>query len=109
MAPSDERSPEHSLSRMRERAGVRVRARALRQSQTDAEALLWRKLRDRQLLGLKFRRQRPVASYFADFACVEIGLIVELDADHSSIDKVKQAMSAIDLGKMESAQRPAKS
>ena len=58
---------------------MRVRARALRQSQTDAEALLWRKLRDRQLLGLKFRRQRPVASYFADFACVEIGLIVELD------------------------------
>lgn len=40
---------------------------------------------------------------------LENGLIVELDADHSSIDKVKQAMSAIDLGKMESAQRPAKS
>ncbi len=79
MNPSDERSPDNSLSRMRERAGVRVRARALRQSPTDAEALLWRKLRDRQLLGLKFRRQRPIAGYFADFACIEIGLIVELD------------------------------
>jgi hypothetical protein len=40
---------------------------------------------------------------------LENGLIVELDADHSSIDKVKQAMSGVDLGKMESAQRPAKS
>ena len=66
-----------SLSRARERA--RVRARALRKGQTDAEALLWSRLRNRQLLGLKFRRQHPVGNYFADFACVEIGLAVELD------------------------------
>ncbi len=79
MNRSDERSPDTPLSRVRERAGVRVRARALRQSQTDAEALLWHRLRDRQLLGLKFRRQRPIAGYFADFACLEIGLVVELD------------------------------
>jgi very-short-patch-repair endonuclease len=56
-----------------------VRARALRQNQTDAEALLWSKLRDRQILNLKFRRQRPIGSYFADFACLEIGLVIELD------------------------------
>ena len=66
-----------SLSRARER--VRVRARALREMQTDAEALLWSRLRNRQLLGLKFRRQHPLGSYFADFACVEIGLVVGLD------------------------------
>jgi very-short-patch-repair endonuclease len=66
-----------SLSRPWERA--RVRARALRQGQTDAEALLWSKLRDRQILDLKFRRQRPIGSYFADFACLEIGLVIELD------------------------------
>ena len=65
------------LSRTRERA--RVRARALRQGQTDAETLLWSKLRDRQILNLKFRRQRPIGSYFADFACLEIGLVIELD------------------------------
>jgi hypothetical protein len=29
--------------------------------------------------GLKFRRQHPLGNYFADFACIEIGLIVELD------------------------------
>ena len=65
------------LSRSRERA--RVRARALRQGQTDAETLLWSKLRARQILNLKFRRQRPIGSYFADFACLEIGLVIELD------------------------------
>jgi very-short-patch-repair endonuclease len=66
-----------SLSRLRERAGVR--ARELRKEQTDAEALLWSRLRNRQLSGLKFRRQRPIANYIADFACLEIGLVVELD------------------------------
>ncbi len=66
-----------SLSRVRERAGVR--ARALRKGQTDAEALLWSRLRNRQLFGLKFRRQHPLGRYFADFACVEIGLVIELD------------------------------
>jgi len=66
-----------ALSRSRERA--RVRARALRQGQTDAEALLWSKLRNRQMLGLKFRRQHPIGNYFADFACVEAGLVIELD------------------------------
>ena len=57
----------------------KLRARALRQVQTDAEALLWSKLRDRQILNLKFRRQRPTGPYFADFACLEIGLVIELD------------------------------
>ena len=71
--------PSDSLSRLRERAGVRVRARALREGQTDAEALLWSRLRSRQLGNLKFRRQRPIGPYFADFACLEIGLVIELD------------------------------
>jgi very-short-patch-repair endonuclease len=62
---------------LRERAGVR--ARALRHSPTDAEKLLWFRLRNRQLLALKFRRQHPIGGYFADFACLEIGLVIELD------------------------------
>lgn len=56
-----------------------MRARALRSTATDAEALLWSKLRNKQLQGLKFRRQRPIGPYFADFACLEVGLVIELD------------------------------
>jgi very-short-patch-repair endonuclease len=56
-----------------------VRASALRRNSTDAEALLWHHLRNRRLLDLKFRRQRPIGPYFADFACIEIGLVIELD------------------------------
>ena len=65
------------LSRLRER--VRVRARVLRGNVTDAEALLWSRLRDRRLAGHKFRRQRPIGPYFADFACLDAKLVVELD------------------------------
>jgi lysyl-tRNA synthetase class 2 len=55
-----------------------MRARQLRRDQTDAERKLWSRLRAAQL-GVKFRRQHPVAGYYADFCCVESQLIVELD------------------------------
>jgi very-short-patch-repair endonuclease len=54
-------------------------ARALRRNQTEAERHLWRFLRNRRLLGFKFRRQHPIGPYFADFACAERRLVVELD------------------------------
>ncbi|MEC9363575.1 MAG: DUF559 domain-containing protein [Pseudomonadota bacterium] len=55
------------------------RARSLRHLETDAEARLGYHLRDRRLGGFKFRRQVPVGPYFADFACLEKRLIVEVD------------------------------
>ena len=89
-----------SLSRSRER--VRVRARELRKTSPDAERAIWNAVRNRQLGGYKFRRQHPVARYFADFACVEAQLIVELDggqhfepevieADRRRTDELKRA------------------
>ena len=43
---------------------------------------LWYWLRGRQLNGFKFRRQVPLGPSFADFACLEAKLIVEVDGDH---------------------------
>ncbi|TCV80028.1 MULTISPECIES: endonuclease domain-containing protein [Methylomonas] len=54
-------------------------ARALRKNQTDAEKLLWYRLRNRQLAGCKFRRQQVIGPYIADFLCLEPKLIIELD------------------------------
>ena len=79
-------APTDPLSRARERAGVRVRARALRKGSTDAEALLWSRLRARQLGNLKFRRQHAIGHYFADFVCVEICLVIELDGGQHAAD-----------------------
>ena len=57
----------------------KTKARLLRKNQTDAEAVLWRKLRGRGLENYKFRRQVPVGPYVADFLCKEAMLIVEID------------------------------
>ena len=70
------------------------RARRLRRDLTDAETLLWSKLRDRKLQGLKFRRQYPIAGFIADFACVESGILVEIDGGQHT-PKRDQRRSAI--------------
>ena len=69
----------------------RSRARQLRKNPTDAERLLWQKLRFWQVDGRKFRRQQPLGGYIVDFVCLERRLIVELDggqhADRNAYDK----------------------
>ena len=57
----------------------KIFARQLRRSQTDAERKLWSRLRNRQLIGLKFRRQQPIGDRIADFLCDEAKLAIELD------------------------------
>jgi very-short-patch-repair endonuclease len=54
-------------------------ARHLRNNATEAERRLWQRLRQRQLNGFKFRRQRPIGRYVCDFVCLEASVVVELD------------------------------
>lgn len=66
-------------------------ARILRRERTEAEARLWRYLRNRQMAGAKFRFQVPVGPYVADFLCVEVKLIVELDGGQHNVQIEKDA------------------
>ena len=61
------------------KTAVRNRAKAMRHEMTDAEAALWRMLRAKRLEAFKFRRQLPVGSFIADFACPAVRLIIEAD------------------------------
>jgi very-short-patch-repair endonuclease len=70
-------------------------ARLLRRSLTEPETHLWFHLRRRQLGGFRFRRQHPVASYIADFACLDAKLIVELDGSQHLESRSDQARDAI--------------
>ena len=54
-------------------------SRKLRAEMTDAEQLLWSRLRRKQISGLQFYRQKPIAGYIADFYCAAINLVIELD------------------------------
>jgi very-short-patch-repair endonuclease len=58
---------------------IRLWAREMRTGMTDAEALMWKILRNRRLANAKFRRQHPVGRYILDFYCVEQRFCVELD------------------------------
>ena len=55
------------------------RARRMRREPTEAEALLWHRLRGHRLNGYRFRRQQPVGHYIVDFVCLEYRLVVEVD------------------------------
>ena len=59
--------------------GKTKRARQLRKVENEAEEALWHELRARRLNGRKFVRQLPIGPYFADFACREANLVVEVD------------------------------
>jgi len=55
------------------------RARNLRKNLTPAERKLWQALRRRQIASVRFRRQVPIGPYIADFCCLELRIIVEVD------------------------------
>ena len=73
--------------------------RELRQTATLAETKLWAAVRNRRLDGLKFRRQRRVDRYIADFVCVSARLVVELDG------RVHEHQELYDLARTEVIER----
>ncbi len=62
-------------------------ARSLRKTSTDAEKVLWRHLRRKQLVGFKFRRQQPVDNFVVDFVCFEKRIIIEVDGGQHSAER----------------------
>jgi very-short-patch-repair endonuclease len=66
------------------------KARDLRLNQTLAEKIIWGRLRNKQICDLKFRRQYNIGSYFVDFCCIEISLIIEIDGDVHGYEERKE-------------------
>lgn len=65
--------------------------RRLRSGMTGPERLLWWKLRARQFLGLKFRRQHGIGPYIVDFYCAERSLVIEIDGDtHAEPNQIQK-------------------
>ena len=66
------------------------RTKKLRRDSTNAELLLWKVIRNRQLRGFKFRRQHTICHFIVDFYCHEGKLIIELDGDIHEVSEVKE-------------------
>ena len=54
---------------------------------TDAERLLWSKIRGKQLKGYQFYRQKIIGNYIVDFYCPKAKLIIEIDGGHHYKDE----------------------
>jgi len=57
---------------------------------TDAERLLWSKIRRKQLKGLQFYRQKIIGNYIADFYCPKLKLVIEVDGGRHYNDEGKE-------------------
>ena len=73
---------------------LNVLARNLRNDSTLAEVLLWNQLKQRQMSGYRFLRQRPIGNYIVDFFCHKLKLVIEIDGESHTekkeTDKIRQ-------------------
>ena len=66
-------------------------SRTLRRNTTDAERLLWSRVRRKQLRGYQFYRQRIIGNYIVDFYCPKAKLVVEVDGgQHYSVEGMEK-------------------
>ncbi|MQY71751.1 MAG: DUF559 domain-containing protein [Candidatus Stahlbacteria bacterium] len=66
-----------------------------RERQTTTEAKIWTCLRNRRLLGAKFKRQHPIGRYIVDFYCHGAKLVVEIDGGGHNRVRVAQALQPV--------------
>ena len=66
------------------------KAHGLRKNMTNAELLLWNKLKNRELFAVKFRRQHPIDIFVVDFYCHELKLAIEIDGGIHLIKEVSE-------------------
>ena len=66
---------------------LKLPSRDLRNNMTDAEQLLWQKLRRKQILGLQFYRQKPLLNFIVDFYCPAANLVIECDGGQHFTDE----------------------
>src|SRR5262245_61197756 len=59
--------------------GLKELARRLRRQSTLSEVLLWNQIKNKQLLGYDFHRQKPIDRFIVDFFCPDLMLGIEID------------------------------
>ena len=84
-------------------AHLKHNARQLRKNFTDSESALWSRLRNKQLLGIQFYRQKPIGEHMVDFFAPRAKLVLEVDGsqhltgDHALQDR-RRAGYLVSLG-----------
>jgi len=71
---------------LRYRESLKSKARNLRRELTEAEQVLWNRLRMKQILGVQFFRQKPIGNFIVDFFAPRAKLVVEVDGSQHLTD-----------------------
>jgi very-short-patch-repair endonuclease len=61
-------------------------AKANRRNMSEPAMQMWLQLRAGRFMGIKFRREKVIGSYVADFAANEPKLVIEIDGDTHDVD-----------------------
>ena len=76
---------------------LKENSRSLRANMTDAEQVLWQRIRRKQIQGVQFYRQKPLLAFIVDFYCPTAKLVIELDGsqhfteEHQTKDQERDA------------------
>jgi very-short-patch-repair endonuclease len=79
---------------------IKERARQLRKHMTLSEVLLWKQLKNKQMLGYDFDRQRPIARYIVDFFCKKLNLAIEVDGQSHNFKSTQDTERQKQIEKM---------
>ena len=63
-------------------------SRELRKISTKSEIKLWQYLKNKQLIGYDFHRQKPIDNFIVDFFCNKLSLAIELDGYTHTFEEV---------------------
>jgi very-short-patch-repair endonuclease len=75
---------------LRYSANLKDKAQQLRKNLTDSETALWSCIRNKQLFGIQFYRQKPIGNYIVDFYAPRARIVVEVDgSQHMESDHVQ--------------------
>ncbi|MEL6813765.1 MAG: endonuclease domain-containing protein [Cyanobacteria bacterium J06598_3] len=69
---------------------LKARSRQLRSNMTKGEVILWQRLRNKQMMGYAFHRQRPIDQFIVDFYCKPLALAIEVDGSIHNDEAVKE-------------------
>ena len=90
--PFATKGSEVQLEQLPYNPALKQRARELRQACNLSEVLFWKAIKNKQLNGLDFDRQRVIGNYIVDFYCHEQALVVEIDGsshnDKQAYDRI---------------------
>lgn len=69
---------------------LKERSRRLRSNMTKGEVILWQRLKNKQIMGYAFQRQRPIDQFIVDFYCKSLALAIEVDGSVHDDEAVQE-------------------